>query len=119
MPVLKFDSVVGWISSLIKFSPQTQSPHLLTVLVCITGLIVQNGLFGDLPHYQFGFEIGDNSKVIPYVDRNPTTQNTLLAAKFYYWYLLAIPLALVLYLLTRPPLANPEGDATTNKRTKN
>ena len=117
MSVPKFGSAFGWISPLFKFSQQTQSPHLLTVSFCIAGLIVLNGLFGNLPEYQF--QIVGDIEMKPQVVSSSERTFTPLADKFYYWYLLASPLAFVLYLLTRLTLVIPEGDATSNRQLKN
>ena len=112
MAGMQLGSAFGWVAPLFKFSRQTRSPHLLTVLFCIAGLIVLNGLFGDLPKYQIQIVV-DDFIIEPKVASTPENKSIPLANKFYYWYLLAIPLAIVLYLLTKLTLANLGGDTTS------
>ena len=97
MPLTKFSATLGWISSILDIFKPTSSPHLVVILFGIAGLITLNLWFGVLPIYNITASNGE----LTFKFEVASSQNSIsLRNEFDYWFVLAVPVATVLYIFT-------------------
>ena len=103
MPLTKFTATLGWFSSILDKFKLTSSPHLVVILFGIAGLISLNLWFGDLPMYVIkatGPELKLDNKLDLIFEVSTSKIINPLRDEFKYWFFLAAPVTVVLYIFT-------------------